>query len=391
MDNSRIIYLYQRFNDRTATSDEVLEFHAALADRDSAQAIKTLIEEKWKGFQSDLMIDLAEDRIDAVFDKITAQKQEQNSSIKLQNARIKLSSVIAIAASVLLVLGIGLFFYKQHSQISYHNISPGKNGATLTLSDGKSIVLSDSLNGNFAEESGVTITKNEHAELVYQLTDPAAAPKGVSNENTLSTAIGQTYQLRLPDGSKIWLNAASTLKYPASFASAKIRKVQLTGEAYFEVAHNPASPFVVESGKQRVEVLGTHFNINSYPDEKNIQTTLLEGAVRVDTMGNTGLLLKPNQQAVFSAGHLSVRQVDAKEFASWKEGKFSFDKEALSSIMRKVARWYNVTVVYQDNIADVKLTGSISRFERVDKFLEMLENTKEVHFKIEDQRIIVMK
>ncbi|TKC64094.1 DUF4974 domain-containing protein [Pedobacter hiemivivus] len=327
-----------------------------------------------------------------------------------QDKKRKLWPKLSIAAALLLLTGASLLFYYspaiQHlfnSTASLNNnISTGSNTATLTLANGKKIKLSEVAAGQLSTEAGVSISKSKDGKLIYSVLERDNKVNDTIRLNTLSTAIGETYQIRLPDGTIVWLNAASSLKYPANFGVGSKRKVQLSGEAYFEVAKierknkNSLServPFIVATGKQEVEVLGTHFNISSYQEESTEKTTLLEGAVRVSLLNtpSKNVNLLPNQQAVLTAGKLSMYDVDAAESVAWKNGKFTFDHEEINSIMRKVARWYNIEVVYQDNLEGVKLTGSISRFENISKLLEILENTKQVHFKIDGKRIIVKK
>jgi transmembrane sensor len=327
-----------------------------------------------------------------------------------QDKKRKLWPKLSIAAALLLLTGASLLFYYSpaihhlfNSTASLNNhISTGSNTATLTLANGKKIKLSAVAAGQISTEAGVSISKSKDGKLIYSVLERNIKVSDTIQLNTLSTAVGETYQIRLPDGTRVWLNAASSLKYPANFGVGSKRKVQLSGEAYFEVAKlerktkgsvNTHVPFSVVTDKQEIEVLGTHFNISSYQEESTEKTTLLEGAVRVSLLNasSKNVNLLPNQQAVLTAGKLSMYEVDAAESVAWKNGKFTFDHEDINSIMRKVARWYNIEVVYQDNLEGVKLTGSISRFENISKLLEILENTKQVHFKIDGKRIIVKK
>lgn len=197
---------------------------------------------------------------------------------------------IAVAASIALAVATVGYFYQQHrnkteQQFAANDIEPGRIAATLTLSSGKKIYIADASKGKVAEESGVTITKNEQGELVYGM---AGGENGPGVMQTLTTYRGETQAVVLPDGSKVWLNALSSLKYPASFASSKDRRVELTGEGYFEIEKDGAHPFIVSTDKQEVEVLGTHFNINSYTDEMATKTTLLEGSVKVSIRNGNG-------------------------------------------------------------------------------------------------------
>jgi transmembrane sensor len=309
---------------------------------------------------------------------------------------IKLWPRIAAAASIAVALSAGIWFYSNKYQVANVNdIEPGGNRATLTLNNGKTIQLSNAKTGLVIGENNLSYSDGT---AIKTETGATATNGRLAADNlrltTVSTPRGGTYQVHLPDGTKIWLNAASSLTYSVTPNETGVRRVKLSGEAYFEVAKDKARPFLVQSKTQEVEVLGTHFNINTYDDEPIVKTTLLEGSVRIipsETELNTGLTLKPNQQAILVGGKLMVQAVDATESISWKNGKFTFDREEISSIMRKVARWYNVQVVYQGNLNGIKLTGSVSRFENVSKLLEVLENTQEVHFKIEAHKITVMQ
>jgi len=319
---------------------------------------------------------------------------------------ISIRKFIAVAAAVVLVIGIGLFYY--HPKVNqdqprvavYKNdVAPGKQGATLTLASGKKIRLTDAADGELAEEAGVVISKSANGQLVYEIKDTDA---GANKTNILSTARGETYQIRLPDGSVVFLNAASSLKYPASFVKHLNREVQLTGEGYFEVAKDKNRPFTVESGGQKVEVLGTHFNISAYQGE-HIKTTLLEGSVRIapviptDRKGasrqtSNDIVLKPNQQSSFMEGSgISVKEVDAIEFISWTSNKFSFASEEIGEIMKKIERWYDVEIVYNDDVQRIKVTGSISRFANLSALLSILQKTGPVSFKVEGRKVFVSK
>lgn len=303
----------------------------------------------------------------------------------------------AAAAAVLILTMFTLIFYpRQDEQI--HNlakakinqpknqIKPGSNKAILTLSDGSVINLSDANAGLVSNQGNVTVGKTPDGKLVYQV-------KSAKNQpliyNTISTPRGGEYQIVLPDGTRVWLNAASSLRFPSAFTGAE-RKVELTGEAYFEVAKNKNQPFKIDANKMGIEVLGTHFNVNTYPDESSIKTTLLEGSVKLSS-GNNHKLLKPGQQASLSSkSEFDIRVVNVEEAVAWKNGYFIFDNENIQDIMRKVARWYDVDVVYQGKIDEGSYGGTVSRFNSVAGILRSLELTGTVHFKTEGRRITVM-
>ncbi|MNX85526.1 fec operon regulator FecR [compost metagenome] len=226
--------------------------------------------------------------------------------------------------------------------------------------------------------------------LVYQLTDKPN-PSGKTSYNTIETPKGGQYQLILPDGSKVWLNAASSLTFPTSFVSLKTRKVELIGEAYFEIAKNKTSPFIVKSAKQEVKVLGTHFNINSYADEQSTTTTLLEGSVNIVSLNKAeNIILKPGQQSTLNNNKINVTEINTEEAIAWKNGLFIFNDENIKSIMKKIARWYNVEITFKGNLDHVSFVGNYARNKDLESLLENIELTEKVHFKIEGRRIEVI-
>jgi transmembrane sensor len=199
----------------------------------------------------------------------------------------------------------------------------------------------------------------------------------------------------LPDGTHVWLNATSSIKYPVVFSGTK-RIVELQGEAYFEVAHQVNKPFRINTAKQQIEVIGTHFNVNAYPEESLSKITLLHGSVKVNTasipVASGGqLLLKPGEQSVFYANKVSIVQANVEEAVAWKNGLFQFEAEDIESIMRKVARWYNVDVQYEGTVSQEKFSGTLNRFDTVAPLLKKLALTGKVHFTVEGRRIIVTK
>ncbi|MEQ7800354.1 FecR domain-containing protein [Pedobacter sp. ASV1-7] len=305
--------------------------------------------------------------------------------------------IAGVAAVLLIITGLYLFIYQVHEPVkqivtktSVH-IPPGSNKAVLTLANGERVLLNDAENGKLAQQSGNSIIKEADGKLVYSADINKA---GSLVYNKIETPKGGQYQLRLPDGTKVWLNAASSLKFPATFNGVGQRKVELNGEAYFEVSKNKDKPFIVSTEKQEIEVLGTHFNVNSYQDESETKTTLLEGSVNVMRRGSTkGTILSPGQQLVVSnAGtllHIKIANID--EAMAWKDGKFIFNDQNLQTIMRQISRWYDVDVEYKGNrTANKVFGGTISRFESLEQALEILELTGSVHFVVEGRRVIVM-
>lgn len=301
--------------------------------------------------------------------------------------------IAAIAAIVtLVVFGIN-FFTKEKAETSKyahlvsHDIAPGKFSATLTLANGRKIRLSDVGNGVIAKEAGISVSKTADGQVVYAIKPSAGDPNRI---HTLTTAKGETYILTLPDQTKVWLNAASSLSYASSLVAHGERRVRLIGEAYFEVAKDKNHPFVVESGNQQVEVLGTHFNVNAYADEKAYRTTLLEGSVKVSEDGQSKILA-PGDQAVSSGGDFKLNKVDTELAVAWKNNNFIFDRLGIREIMRIIARWYDVEVIYEGEIPSGTFWGSVSRFDKVSKVLIPLEATGDVHFRIEGRKIYVSR
>ncbi|EDM34152.1 putative anti-sigma factor [Pedobacter sp. BAL39] len=269
------------------------------------------------------------------------------------------------------------------------DLPPGGNKAVLTLSNGKQIVLNGSGNGVLNSEKGMSILKTKDGQLVYTIAD--GEDRYDHGLNTIQTPNGGQYQVNLPDGTRVWLNAASSIRFPAVFGKLKPRTVELTGEAYFEVAHRTTQAFIVRTAGQEVKVLGTHFNVNSYNNEPSTTTTLLEGSVQVSSGGKEALLAPGEQSAVSTAG-IRKQEVDVSSAIDWKNGEFAFRNAELSTIMRKIARWYDVEVIFMDDqIGHETFGGSVSKYGKVSEVLTTLALTEKVHFRMEGRKIFVMK
>lgn len=307
---------------------------------------------------------------------------------------------IAVAASICMILGIGTYLLLPKHQgvndlqfASY--IKPGGNHAVLKLSNGKTILLDEAGKGELAQESGIAITKTEDGLLVYSIKKNDMQKGGMPEYNTISTPNGGKYQINLPDGSKVWLNAASSLKFPSSFAGLKERTVELGGEAYFEVSHLEHVPFTVKTVRQTVQVLGTHFNISAYNDDVNFKTTLLQGMVRVTLTHaplQNGIVIKPGEQAVTTTDQIKINQVNTENVIDWKNDEFYFKDIDFKAAMRKIARWYDVEIIYDQNVdTNFEPGGWISRNSSISSVLKMMEATNKVHFKAEGRRITITK
>jgi len=310
---------------------------------------------------------------------------------------------LGIAASILILITTGLFFYTNRTpdhklaikviEPKAAVITPGDDKAILTLSDGSKIILEDAKNGILANQAGVSIQKTSDGKLLYSFSNSANSVSPQSEENLLynkiETPVGGKYQVNLPDGSKVWLNSSSSLRFSALF-NGDTREVELSGEAFFDVSKNKSKPFKVITKDQIVEVLGTQFNINSYSDEGSIKTTLIEGSVKIIYKDKV-VLLSPGQQFQPKESVAKVVEADTEEVVAWKDGYFVFKNEDIQSIMRKLSRWYNVEVSYSGSIPDVGFGGNISRSKDISEVLDVLQLTNAVHFKVEGRRITVMR
>lgn len=306
---------------------------------------------------------------------------------------------LSIAAAVLVLLVPSVYFIWQNSStpspsnpeyagnLLENAVIPGGDKARLILGDGSVLVLEKEKNGTISREGSVLINKNER-QLIYRGAEDISKEDVVYN--VISTPRGGQFQVVLPDGSHVWLNAASSLRFPTAFTGEE-RRVELRGEGYFEIAPDKKKPFTVITDNMEIEVLGTHFNVKAYKDEKDVQTTLLEGAVKINTK-NDQVLLEPGQEALLTknAGNIDIRNVDPEAAVAWKNGYFQFDNEHLYSIMRKVSRWYDVEIIYEADFTDKNFTGTISRYKEVTDVLNMLELTGVIQFQMEGRRIIVM-
>ncbi|WP_316791370.1 FecR family protein [Pedobacter frigoris] len=407
--DSEFSLLFRKYVDGTASHDERLAF-LELVNHDKVQAeLAQLVDAELKSRNVSYSLD--EDEQQEILNNI----YKAVPAVPSANRKIKLwpgfGMTLGMAARIAAVVGVlvfGLWFFNYRSDdlrddlndknIYANDITPGKNGATITLASGKIIQLSGAKTGVVI---GQDLKYSDGEILRDALDDKKEDDKGdvlssrVSRDLVASTTKGQTYEFTLPDGTKVWLNAASKLQIPSNFSQGDVRKIYLDGEAYFEVTKNKKRPFVVESNGQQVEVLGTHFNINSYADEGSVKTTLLEGSVRVATRSagaESSAVLKPNQQASLTNDVIKVKEANTEEVLAWKNGSIVFRDKTLEGLMRELARWYDVTVVYADNAPkNVTFSGAVSRTRNISTVLERMQTTGSVKFKIEERTITVMK
>lgn len=340
---------------------------------------------KFSGEQSLPQITVNEDREQA---NMLASLLEQRAAATA-NVR-SLWPRISVAASIVICAAAGIYFLNRSPSFApitvqqTRLIKTGGNKALLTLANGSQVTLNNTADTILHKQGGADVTNTSTGQLLYNTN--AGADNGPQlSYNTLATPRGGQYQVTLADGSHVWLNAASSLKFPTVF-SGDTREVELTGEAYFEVAHIEGKPFKVITARQTIEVLGTHFDVNAYADENAACTTLLQGSVRL----NNEVTIKPGQQGTTIGTKTDVTATNTDDVIAWKDGKFSFANEHITQLMRKIARWYDVEVVYEGDVNGLTFSGSMSRFDRIEKLLNILQSTRTVHFKIEGRRITVM-
>ncbi|WP_217603191.1 FecR domain-containing protein [Chitinophaga sp. GbtcB8] len=372
--------LLEKYLDDRITPDERRQLTAALEDLACVQLLDGTI-------YDELVARAYEGTPDEGIRQLIRQRLDQEVA-PVYTIRPRRRYQWAVAAAVLaLVAGAYLWLQRPATrpltQQPVTNVMPGTHKAILTLSDGSKVTLDST--GSQVIRQGATAIHQQGGQLKYEAQSTAAAVQ----YNILSTPRGGQFRITLPDGTQVWLNAASTLRYPTAFTGPE-RLVEITGEAYFEVTANAAQPFRVKMKDAEVEVLGTSFNVNAYADEPTIQTTLLEGSVKLSS-NNSHLLLKPGQQAILGVNkEFNINQVDPNDAIAWKNGYFLFKNEGIESVMRTIARWYDVDVSYQGDVLKQRLGGTVSRYEKLEDLLKTIELTKSLKFKIEGRRVTIM-
>lgn len=389
-------YLLNRIAKGSASASEHQAFNVWLSTLDAAQYEEVLNDfEKLAGQDTD------ENKVSPfLWEKIRLEVEAHEKIVKTKKKKAFLwlsaaASLLLIAFSVLYLKSakVGAVSHLSFEQRLSNDVLPGKNQAVLELADGSKIVLDESASAKIWEESGVVVKKSKDGQLLY---DFEGKPKANSEEpvyHTISTPSGGQYHLVLPDGTKVWLNASSRLKFPTVF-DGDLRDVELSGEAYFEVVSNKAKPFIVHTESETVKVLGTEFNMSAYSDDIASRTTLLKGKVEVSPKNNSNMpeVLHPGQQSIIRGEDIKIIKVDTSEAVAWKNGEFMFNRESIESVMRKISRWYNVEIIYNKPIGkDVKIWGSVSRFDNISEVLKFIERTKVVYFKVEGRKVYVMK
>jgi transmembrane sensor len=393
MESARLKELYDLVISEQANPEEYQEMKALMAlpeYEDQARELISMAYDQSKELQ-DIDQQTRNEILEAIF-------QADRQNVRFLPGIVK-NKWLAIAASLVLMVSIGTYLLitrynslVQTASVYKSDVNPGTNKAVLTLANGSTINLNSAANGLISTQQGATVIKRSNGQLEY-ITQKSSENVIATVYNTLSTPAGGQYQVNLPDGSKVWLNASSSLRYPSTFSHLKNRSVELSGEGYFEVQKDKLHPFIITSGVHQVQVLGTHFNISSYSDDNAIKTTLIEGSVKVTVLHDQKSLvqiLKPGQQSDYSGNVLKVANVDTDDAIAWHMGYFVFHRESLENIMKEVSRWYDVPVVYQSNeVKYIPFSGTVSRFGKASELLKVLELTNKVKFKIYDHKIFV--
>jgi ferric-dicitrate binding protein FerR (iron transport regulator) len=385
----------------TATAEERQEFVAWMSHPQNGAAARQLVQ---RSMQTQLSLSPDAKTTEAIVQAILQADGKQDGK-EIPVRRIGFSRQWYWVAAVLLVLLSGTyFFYLQHSPekgnkqpvLAKQDILPGKEGAVLTLADGTRMVLDSLGNGVIAMQNGARVVL-QNGQLAY---DAAQAAGGPVSYNTMSTPRGRQFSLVLPDGSKVWLNSASSISFPTSFSADK-RMVTIEGEVYFEVAQHSAKPFIVKARHTEVDVLGTHFNINAYSDEQVVATTLLQGSVRASVLANDqlteGMILQPGQQAQVAETILKkdasrlklVNNVAITKVMAWKNGVFDFEDTNLESLMRQLTRWYDIEVVYEKGVPNMEFGGKMSRNMKLSDVIKALKEAG-VNCSLEEGRKLVV-
>lgn len=388
MDLQSANLLIPKLVNHSATSEEIIAFQAFI-DSASYQAVSGILDTYYQ------QLNTAETSIEIDIPAITNNIEQRINSYESQISSTHITVAATsntrywwAAAAILLVLAGSYvatkFSFTQSKTLANVNdisVQPGTNKALLQLDNGKTVVLDVTKDSTVQNSNGVALQIHD-ASLVY---NQQSAEVAISY-NTLSTPRGSQYQLVLPDGSKVWLNAASSIRFPTAF-NGTTRQVTLTGEAYFEVAKNTKQPFIVHVNDMTVQVLGTHFNVMAYSDESAIKTTLLEGSVKVQQQGQF-MMLVPGKQALVTANNIAIQYADVEQETAWKNGSFSFDKATIQEIMRGISRWYDVEIGFEGKISTSRFKGGIRRSEQLSQVLKVLALSG-VHFKVEGKKIIV--
>lgn len=380
--SERLKYLADKWLAGTISEEERIEFDTWYSSYED-HIVTDFSAEKLDSLESDLYLDIQ-------------KNTGMNHPVALPRST-PFRKMFYWAASILLIVGIGTFIYTRkisqpalgHTQASV--IVPGSDKGNLQLGDELAYNLDELANGVLLSRSGVEIVKTKEGEINYVLRSKESLDLNHMIESSIATPNGGQYKIKLSDGTRIWLNAASKVKFPIAFIG-KERIVELQGEAYFEVAKDAHKPFIVKTHKEEIKVLGTHFNVNAYQDEPISKVSLLEGRVAVSAkQGNYNTVLSPGQQTVNGPKSVEIERFNPEESIAWKNGDFIFNNERLDQVMLRVGRWYDVQVEVDPEIAAIQIWGSISKSEQIDKVLRLVQLTNDhIAYSIEGRRVYMV-
>ena len=384
--NNRLNELFQKYVDKNITEEEYVELFAYINNPETKEQVLAFMDEHNKKVQSDALVH--EIDWDSMYANITSPK-------KLDGRKRSPFWKYAAAAALFVVGSVTLYYASQNGEgkkatLAYHNdVLPGGDKAILTLADGSTITLDNSSDGKLATQGDISIEKDAKGQIVYLV--KGSAEEETQKINTLTTPAGGKFSVVLSDGSKVWLNASSSIKFPVAFDK-DARKVEIKGEAYFEIEKDQHRPFYVVNGGAEIKVLGTHFNVMAYPDEYRSELTLLEGAVQFSKNGHSELLT-PGKQILYTESIEDTKQrvANIEEVMAWKNDLFVFNNTNIDEIMKELTRWYNVKVKYDGEKPDISFTGVIPRNANVSKVLKALELTGDVVFGVENNVITCQK
>lgn len=381
MSQHQLEYYLDRLAEGSITKEEWKILHELAMRPEHADAFATVLDQQLATLAAN----------GAVYPDVIANVQQgvQQQIIREKGLRLVSRRFLRYAAAIILLASAATGFLMwnngQKNPVQQADVAPGGARAVLTLGDGTTIVLDDAADGRLAQQGGAFIVKLSNGQIAYN-TNSASSSVGLINK--ISTPKGGQYQITLPDGTKAWLNAASSITFPSMFKADK-RKIQIEGEVYLEVAKDESKPFIVEVKERlNVEVLGTSFNINSYADEGNIKTTLLEGRVRVSPPAGPSVTLRPGQQAIAAATLKVIDHANIDQAVAWKNGIFSFQNTDIRQVMKELERWYDIQVKYEGDIPRRQFGGQLSRDLKLSQIIQILSDM-EVKFKIEGKTLIV--
>lgn len=401
MEQERINDLIEKYIEGKLAGSEHGELYDLLCHPENKMMVHMLVQRLNKMSEKPLAVD--DEATTAAFRNIVGiDKPGYTNGIVKPMSRSRLIVRWAVAASAILFLATGTYWWMQSQSKSsvkqqakvQQDIPAGKNGAILTLADGSTVVLDSLHSGVIAQQNGAQVMLKS-GQLAY---DASSSFSSELTYNTLNTPKGRQFQIVLPDGTKVWLNSASSLKFPTTF-SGKTRKVELKGEAYFEVEKAVDKPFVlILANNAEVKVLGTSFNMNAYENESKVKATLLDGSIKVTASTSSGVageaaVLKPHQQAQLSqAGNeiAVISNVDVEKVVAWKNGVFNFEGLGLTEVMKQLERWYDIEVVYEGEVPNIEFYGELSRNNSLGDVIAALKDS-DVHFRREGRRLIVFK